>query len=237
MSSMRSRPINAVPPDPSTPDPPAGTGDRALERALGARIRGLRRNLDLSVADLAGAARISTGMLSKIENGQISPSLSTVQSIAGALGLPIATLFTVGEDRLHCSYVRANEGVTIERRGSKLGHAYELLGHVLGGDVVVEPYLITLKDDAVPHTAFQHAGLELIYMLSGEVAYRHDDAVYDLRPGDTLLFDSGALHGPQQFKTRPVSYLSIIIYARLQENGRPARPPIQRAPRAASGKP
>ena len=213
-----------MPPDPLTPDTPAGTGDRALERALGARIRGLRRNLDLSVADLAGAARISTGMLSKIENGQISPSLSTVQSIAGALGLPIATLFTVGEDRLHCSLVRANEGVTIERRGSKLGHACEMLGHGLGGDVVVERYLITLKDDAVPHTAFQHAGLELIYMLSGEVAYRHDDAVYDLRPGDTLLFDSGALHGPQQFKTRPVSYLSIIIYARLPENGRPARP-------------
>ena len=226
-------------PDPqptdTAPSIPAA-GDRSLERALGARIRGLRRNLDLSVADLAGAARISTGMLSKIENGQISPSLSTVQSIANALGLPIAALFTVGENRLHCSFVRAREGVTIERRGSKLGHAYELLGHVLGGDVVVEPYLITLKGDAVPYTAFQHAGIELIYMLSGEVAYRHDDVVYDLRPGDTLLFDSGALHGPQQFKAQPVTYLSIIIYARLQDNGRPARPAPQRPPRGVAQK-
>lgn len=188
--------------------------DRDLERALGTRIRRLRRRADLSVVDLAAAAGISNGMLSKIENGQISPSLSTLRSIATALGLPIAALFAADEDRLHCSFVRAGEGVAIERRGTKLGHAYELLGHVLGGDVVVEPYLLTLDQDALPHTAFQHAGIELIYMLRGEMMYRHDDAAYHLRPGDTLLFDSGALHGPEELLLRPAVYLSIIVYSR-----------------------
>jgi transcriptional regulator with XRE-family HTH domain len=190
--------------------------ERSLQRALGLRIRSLRRMLDLSVADFATAAGISNGMLSKIENGQISPSLSTLQSIAAALGVPIAGLFTTVDERLHCSFVRTGEGVTIQRRGTKLGHAYELLGHV-PGEVAIEPYLITLRQDAVAHTAFQHAGLELIYMLSGELIYRHDEAAYHLRPGDTLLFDSGALHGPQDLLVLPATYLSVIVYPRPDE--------------------
>jgi transcriptional regulator with XRE-family HTH domain len=51
-------------------------GCTEFERALGAKIRAIRREKDLSVLDLSNASNISAGMLSKIENGQISPSLS-----------------------------------------------------------------------------------------------------------------------------------------------------------------
>ena len=68
-----------------------------------------------------------------------------------------------------------SKGVVIERRGSKAGHVYELLGAVLGGEIVVEPYLITLQNDAEAYTGFRHAGTELIYMLTGEVIYRHSE--------------------------------------------------------------
>lgn len=190
-------------------DPP-----RTLERALGARIRFIRREQDLSVLDLANAANISAGMLSKIENGQISPSLSTLQSIANALTVSLSMLFAATEERRDCSYVRAKQGVIIERRGTKVGHVYQLLGHVIGGDVVVEPYLITLKEEAEAFTGFQHAGIEFIYMLTGEVIYRHGDKTYRLRPGDSILFDSGALHGPETLIKRPMTYLSIIVYPR-----------------------
>jgi transcriptional regulator with XRE-family HTH domain len=187
---------------------------RNLERALGAQIRKLRRDSDLSVLDLSGASAISAGMLSKIENGQISPSLATLQSIAKALNVPLSLLFAASEERRDCSFVRAKQGVVIERRGTKVGHVYQLLGHVIGGDVVVEPYLITLKEDAEPFTAFQHAGMEFIYMLTGEVDYRHGDSSYRLRPGDSILFDSGALHGPEKLVKLPMTYLSIIVYPR-----------------------
>src|ERR1700744_1470363 len=121
--------------------------ERTLERAIGAQIRDLRQRFHLSVADLAGAASISGGMLSKIENGQISPSLSTLQALAGALNVPITTLFSAFEEKRDCSYAPADQGVVIERRGSKVGHIYQLLGHALGGEVVVEPYLITLSEE------------------------------------------------------------------------------------------
>ncbi len=190
------------------------TDTRALERALGAQIRLLRRRQDLSVSDLATAAGISLGMLSKIENGQISPSLTTVQSLASALSVPISSLFASVEERQDCSFVPAGRGVNIERRGTKAGHNYQLLGHLPRGDMVVEPYLITLHENASPYTSFSHAGIELIYMLEGELTYRHGGETYHLRPGDTMMFDSGAQHGPEQLLTHPMRYLSIIIYPR-----------------------
>ena len=193
----------------------APAAGRTLEQALGQRIRAIRHELDLTVSDLAGAAAISVGMLSKIENGLISPSLATLQAITAALNVPISSLFSVFEEKRDCSYVPAGRGVHIERRGTKVGHLYELLGHALGGEIAVEPYLITLSEEAVPYTGFRHAGVEFIYMLTGEVIYRHGDRTYHLRPGDSLLFDSAATHGPEELIVRPMTYLSIIVYSRL----------------------
>ena len=187
---------------------------KSLERAIGAQVRALRRSADLSIADLAAAADMSPGMLSKIENGTISASLSSLDALSTALAVPITTLFAAHEERRDCSFVEAGHGVVIERRGTKVGHVYNLLGHSLRGDVVLEPYLITLKEEAVPYTGFQHDGVEFIYMLSGEVTYRHADQEYHLRPGDALMFDSGALHGPEHLVSLPATYLSIIVYPR-----------------------
>jgi transcriptional regulator with XRE-family HTH domain len=189
-----------------------GSVERSLERAIGAQVREIRRDTDLSIADLANAAGISPGMLSKIENGQISPSLSTLEALSSALAVPITKLFAAYEDRRDCSFVKAEKGVVIERRGTKVGHVYQLLGHSVRGEVVVEPYLITLKEDAVPYTGFQHSGVEFIFMLSGEVVYRHAEEKYRLQPGDALMFDSGALHGPEELTSLPATYLSIIVY-------------------------
>ncbi|MDB5397860.1 MAG: putative transcriptional regulator [Rhodospirillales bacterium] len=193
---------------------PSNNEERTLEQAIGIQIRLFRKHYGLTVAELSGAAGISTGMLSKIENGQISPSLTTLQILAKALNLPMTSLFASFEEKRDCSYVVGGQGVLIERRGTKVGHQYRLLGHSLAGEVVVEPYLITLTEDAAPYTAFQHDGNEFIYMLTGEVIYAHADQTYHLRPGDALLFDSGAPHGPKTLITVPMTYLSIITYVR-----------------------
>jgi transcriptional regulator with XRE-family HTH domain len=186
----------------------------SLEQAIGVKVREMRRRQDLTAAELAQAAGISAGMLSKIENGGISASLSTLQAIAAALNMPLAQFFTAFDESRDCSYVKAGQGVAIERRGTKVGHRYELLGHSLSGPVAVEPYLITLTDEAVPYTAFQHEGVEFIHMLTGRVRYRHGEQVYDLKPGDSLFFDAGALHGPEELIDKPMTYLSVIIWPR-----------------------
>ena len=219
MTSTSRKPNRKSPPK-ETPEPLATLSNappeatRSLEKALGLQVRLLRRERELSVVDLATAAGISVGMMSKIENGQISPSLSTIRAIAEALSTPFTSLFASFEEKRDCSFVSKGNGVVIERRGSKVGHVYELLGAVLGGDLVVEPYLITLKSDAEPYTGFRHSGMELIYMLTGEVVYRHAESTFRLKPGDSLLFDSAGLHGPEELVQVPMTYLSIIIYQR-----------------------
>ena len=190
------------------------TGEIQLEISIGRKVRLLRQRLQLTATELAAEAGLSPGMLSKIENGGTSPSLSTLQALARALNVPMTSFFADFEERRDCSYVRAGQGVLIERRGIKSGHRYELLGHSMSGDIVVEPYLITLSEDAEPYALFQHDGVEFIYMLSGKVIYRHADKLYPMSPGDALFFDAGAPHGPEELLERPMTYLSIIIYPR-----------------------
>jgi transcriptional regulator with XRE-family HTH domain len=185
-----------------------------LESEIGAEVRRLRKSFDLTVSELGIASGISTGMLSKIENGSISPSLSTLSSLAKALNVSISSLFRETGEQRDCSFVKSGTGVRIERRGTKAGHLYDLLGHSLGGEVTVEPYLITLKADAEPYIDFRHAGVEFIYMLSGKVRYRHADRSYVLEPGDALFFDAAGRHGPEELIKAPMTYLSIIIYPR-----------------------
>ncbi len=185
-----------------------------LEASIGTEVRRLRKSLDLTVAELGLAAGISAGMLSKIENGAISPSLATLVALAQALNVPISALFAETEERRDCSFVKGGQGVRIERRGTKSGHLYDLLGHSLRGEIAVEPYLITLRKNAAPYTNFRHAGVEFIYMLSGKVRYLHADRSYLMEPGDALFFDAAARHGPEELVETPMQYLSIIIYPR-----------------------
>ncbi len=201
--------------------PPLAIGSNAptdatatLEQRIGREIRLIRVQISLTGAELARAAGISPGMLSKIETGQISASLGTLDAVAGALNVSLASILAATEPRRDCSFVKAGGGVRIDRRGTKAGHQYDLLGHSVGGVLAVEPYLISLAEDAVPYTSFQHAGVELIYMLTGRVQYRHGELLYDMEPGDTLFFDASARHGPETLIQLPSSYLSFIVYSR-----------------------
>lgn len=185
---------------------------KSIESAIGVQVRMLRKKHDMTVMDLAKQSGMSIGMLSKIENGSTSPSLGTLEQLAEALNVPITRFFAEFEEQRDITHVEAGRGLTIERRGTKAGHRYQLLGHSLRGAVVVEPYLITLTENAQPYAAFQHAGTEFIYMLNGEVVYRHGDKSYLLRPGDSIFFDAAAPHGPEELRVLPMQFLSIIVY-------------------------
>ena len=183
----------------------------ALEIAIGKQVRASRKRLNLTVAALAKQAQLSTGMLSKIENGQTSPSLATLTSLANALQVPVTSLFRGYEEQRDVTFIKAGEGLPIERRGTGAGHQYRLLGHTIGKPYNIEPYLITIDDDSAVFPVFQHAGMEFIFMLEGQVVYRHANQTYTLQPGDTLFFDAEASHGPDEIQKLPCRYLSIIV--------------------------
>jgi transcriptional regulator with XRE-family HTH domain len=187
---------------------------KSLEQVIGARVRDSRKSAGLTLSELAQAAEISTAMLSRIETGQISPSLNTLQLLSGAINMPLSTLLASFEESRGCTFVKAGHGVSISRRGTKVGHRYIMLGQPMAGPIAVEPYLIILDQSAEPYTKFRHEGVEYLYMLSGAVDYRHGDRNYPLTPGDSLMFDSAEFHGPEVLRTLPATYLSIIVYPR-----------------------
>jgi len=196
------------------PHKDSGHREKVLEVAIGREVRTLRNQRKITVAELSKSTGLSIGMLSKIENGHTSPSLTTLQSLAEALGAPITSFFRSYEGSRSAVHTKAGQGVELERAGTRAGHQYNLLGHLGANDsgIVVEPYLITLTEESDVFPTFQHDGIEMLYMLEGAVDYRHGQEIYPLRPGDTLFFDADAPHGPEVLVELPAVYLSVISY-------------------------
>ncbi|MEM7225752.1 MAG: XRE family transcriptional regulator [Pseudomonadota bacterium] len=182
-----------------------------MESAIGRQVRQFRQERNFTLVALAQLAGLSRGMLSKIENGMTSPSLATLSALAQALNVPVTSLFRKYEEQRDATFVKANQGLVIERRGSQVGHEYQLLGHTVGKSISVEPYLITLSERSEVFPLFQHAGVEFIYLLDGEVVYRHGAKTYTLAPGDSLFFDSETPHGPEELRKLPIRMLSVIV--------------------------
>jgi DNA-binding XRE family transcriptional regulator/mannose-6-phosphate isomerase-like protein (cupin superfamily) len=190
--------------------------ENSLEIAIGREVHDVRARLGLTVSDLASMAGLSNGMMSKIENGLISSSLNTLQALSRALGAPVTSFFRRFEEPRSAVFVKSGQGLAIERRGTRNKHQYHLLGHSNdpSSRVVVEPYMITLTAESDIFPLFQHPGLEFLYMLEGEVVYRHGDSLYPMQPGDSLFFDADCPHGPEELRQLPIRFLSIISYPR-----------------------
>ena len=196
--------------------------ENVLEVAIGRQIRIYRKQMEITVSDLSKMTGLSTGMLSKIENGNTSPSLSTLQTLSNALSIPMTAFFKQFEQKRECIHTKANEGVEVEGEGTRAGHQYNLLGHLGSNDsgVIVEPYLIELTSETDTFKTFQHGGLETIYMLAGEITYRHGDGEYKLQPGDTLFFDANTPHGPETLDKLTARFINYLLSARQITNNK-----------------
>lgn len=190
------------------------TREKNLEVAIGREVRAHRKQKGITVAELSAQTDLSIGMVSKIENGNTSPSLSTLQTLANALSVPLTSFFRQYEEHREAVHTKHGQGLETRREGTRAGHQYDLLGHIGSNSsgVIVEPYLISLTQKTDKFETFQHEGIETIYMLEGQVDYRHGNKIYQLKPGDTLFFDADAPHGPEKLVELPAKYLSLISY-------------------------
>lgn len=200
------KPAQAAAPDPAD-DP------RALDRHIGSTVHGLRMQRRLTITDLARLSGLSPGMLSKIENGQVSASLDSLRTLARALGVGIAELMQDFESAAgEVQYVPKAGGLEVIRRGTKKGHTYHLLYSNRGPHKPFEPFLVTLTDESEVFPAFKHEGLEFLHILEGRIQYRHGNQIFMLGPGDSLTFDGKVPHGPEQLVKLPIVMLAVMVY-------------------------
>jgi transcriptional regulator with XRE-family HTH domain len=182
-----------------------------LENHIALQVRKKRIEQDLKIADVARIANISQGMVSKIENAQVSTSLDTLSRLCDAIGLPISQLFSsYDQPNSKAQLTKAGEGMEVVRRGTEKGHTYQLLSQ--SDNQVFEPFLITMDDASEVFPTFTHPGHEFIHLLEGKIVYRHGNSLYDMEPGDSLSFDPAVSHGPEKLIEVPIKLLSFIIH-------------------------
>jgi transcriptional regulator with XRE-family HTH domain len=188
-------------------------GRQSLSRHLGATVRQLRLDHNLTIAAVSERAGISRGMLSKIENSLAATSLETLEQLANALGVTLAKLFqNYNLPRGAAQLVKKGEGMEVVRRGTSVGHTYQLLAYDQGPHKTFEPFLISLEDSLEQFPAFEHPGTEFIHMLEGVLEYRVGEETFVLNSGDSLTFRGEIPHRPENLIKTPIKFLAIIHY-------------------------
>jgi transcriptional regulator with XRE-family HTH domain len=203
---------------------PGGYGDdraapleATLASVIALRVKEARQRKGLPIRTLSERTGISKGMLSKIENAQVSPSLATLARLAGALDAPLTSFFRGFDEERDAVFVKAGHGAEIRREGVSAGHRYQQLGFMRGQHRRMTPQLVTLSEGAEVFPLYQHPGTEFLYMLSGVMAYGHGRAVYVLEPGDALQFDGEASHGPVELIKLPARFLSVTAIGTVHD--------------------
>ena len=72
----------------------------SISSAVGRAIRELRDQRRMTARDLSSQSGVSAAMISRIESGQVSPSLQTLEALAGSFAVPVVSLFRSEERRV-----------------------------------------------------------------------------------------------------------------------------------------
>lgn len=156
---------------------------------VGRRLRALRLDAGLSLAEVAGRAGVSVGALSQIERGVSSLRVRTIWPLAEVLGVDPSLLIDGDPDGNDIYCVRAGNRRDLSVRSE--GVQKSLLsppGAVLNGMIVsIDPGGGTAE-------AYAHAGHEFGLVLRGAALLVIDGTTYHLREGDSFAFRSTLLH-------------------------------------------
>jgi XRE family transcriptional regulator, regulator of sulfur utilization len=176
---------------------------------VAARVRALREAMDLSLRDLAERSGVSAPMLSQVERGETSPTLTVAERIAAGLDLTLSQLLRLDEGG-HVVVTRAGERRSRERRG----HRTEELTPPLPGqraDVSfhsLEPGAATGRADDPP--LHEPGARETAVVLSGSLALTLDDERHDLERGDSVTFDADLPHHFINDGDAPAEFLAVV---------------------------
>ena len=188
---------------------PAAADDAASvaqEGHVGQRLRQLRTERGMSIRALAEASGLSVNTLSLIENGKISPSVSTLHRAAAALGVIITAFFEVPAPLQKVVFLHSAQRNDVPfDHGTLEDLAVGFAGRRL------RPSLVTLE----PHNGsgtepIVHTGFEFVYCLEGCITYRVDGQTYRLAPGDSLIFESHLPHCWQNEEDVPARMLLVL---------------------------
>ena len=162
---------------------------------IGPKVRALRLNKTLGLAQLGEHTGLTPGMLSKIERGQLFPTLPTLLKIAMVFGVGLEHFFVEHSERPTVAVVRRKDRLRLPDRPGESSPSYffESLDFPVT-DRKMDAYYAEFEAQSEPTQSHRHAGAEILYVLKGQLVVRIESEDTTLGEGDSMYFDSGFPH-------------------------------------------
>jgi len=172
-----------------------GTEEFAEPLDLGSRVRDLRKARNWTLEQAAQQAGLARSTLSKIENGQMSPTYDALKKLAVGLDISVPQLFTPPiKDQI-------NGRMVITKNGQGTAHATATYEHELLADGLTKkqmlPYRARVRARSIDEFDgwVRHDGEEFLYVLTGVVRlYTEFYEPIEMRRGDTAYYDASMGH-------------------------------------------
>lgn len=195
---------------PVVPAENSGLSSNKTSASIGRALRRLRSERNLTIRDLGTAAGLSAAMISRMENGQVSPSLTSLEALAAALNVPLIALFSDTAPSGDVTFVPSGGGLSSQRVGADHMHDFYLLCAQKSDTMIFDAARVRL-DQNTKYEPARHFGQGhvLLHMLSGEMVYSCAKQTYDLAPGDTLSFGTMLDHGVDELRADVVEFLMV----------------------------
>jgi transcriptional regulator with XRE-family HTH domain len=191
---------------------PAGTAAEQLEPlVIGARVKALRESAGLSLRDLSGRSGVSAPMLSQVERGETSPTLTVAARIAAGLELRLSQLLRLDEGPT-VTVVRASE----RQRGGRprRGHRFEVLTSSQPGQraelsrhTLAPGGATGAADDPPMH---EPGSRETALVQEGSVVLVCDGRRHELAEGDCVTFDADLPHHFENPTDAQAAFLAVV---------------------------
>jgi quercetin dioxygenase-like cupin family protein len=179
--------------------------------AIGPKVRRLRLRRKLGLVQLGEHTGLSPAMLSKIERGQLFPTLPTLQRIAMVFGVGLDHFFKKDSDRPVHAVVRKADRIRLPDKAGKKPPAYffESLDYPVSESKLNGYYVeVEARDQASePH---EHEGAEIVFIERGELVVNLDGEDFTLQAGDSMYFDSGYPHSYRKNGSSPCTAIVVV---------------------------
>ncbi|OHB42026.1 MAG: hypothetical protein A2Y13_07785 [Planctomycetes bacterium GWC2_45_44] len=165
--------------------------------SINKNIKRIRQIQGITLEALAAKLSLTKGYLSKVENAKRSPPVSTLQSLAIALGVDISDFFdNITEQFLSSEdieIVRGDDaaGQIEQSVATEEGYAYKpLVGNLK--NKYMSPFLMIIKKGKTG--VFSHDSEEFGHVISGKIKFKYKGNIFILESGDSFYFDSRKPH-------------------------------------------
>jgi transcriptional regulator with XRE-family HTH domain len=170
----------------------------STDRRIAQRLKSLRTERGWSLDELARLAAISRATLSRMENGEVSPTASVLGKLCAVYGLTMSRLMRMVEDEFIALLARADQPVWTDPSAGFRRRSVSPPAHALAGEVIeceLDP-AACIRYDGPPRPGLEHH----LHLIAGRLDLSVDGVAHQLHPGDCLRYQ---LAGASVFSTPP----------------------------------